>query len=217
MISLNKKFLFIHVPKTGGNSIQNILRNYSEDEIVTLGKHQDGIERFEVRNNKYSIQKHSTLSTYKNEIESNIYEPLFKFSTIRNPWDMCISFYFSPHRGKIEWYRDRFKEYIQTIPTIRHYIMIESMADKINRKFHIGLKSKTKPLDTDIDFLIRFENLNEDFNKVCDILEIPFVELPLRNKSTRSHYTEYFDDELIALIGNRFSDEIKHVNYIYGE
>ena len=40
--------LFLHIPKTAGNSIQNILRDYSEDEIVARGG-QDGLERFEVR------------------------------------------------------------------------------------------------------------------------------------------------------------------------
>ena len=99
MISIQKKFLFIHVPKTGGNSIQNILRDYSEDEIVTLAKHQDGVERFEVRNSKYAITKHSTLAHYKFVLDASTYHSLYKFATIRNPWDLLISYYFSPHRG----------------------------------------------------------------------------------------------------------------------
>ncbi len=80
--------------KTGGNSIQNILRNYSEDSIVTLNDIQDGVERFEVRNAKYDLQKHSTLSHDKSVLSSDMYRYLFKFATIRNPRDMMISFYF---------------------------------------------------------------------------------------------------------------------------
>lgn len=55
MISIKKKFLFIHVSKTGGNSIQNILWHFAEDKIVAHSKKQDGIERFDVINEKYKI------------------------------------------------------------------------------------------------------------------------------------------------------------------
>ena len=57
MISLQKRFLFVHIPKTAGNSIQSVLRNYSEDQLVALGKEQDGIVRFGLRNPKYKIKK----------------------------------------------------------------------------------------------------------------------------------------------------------------
>jgi hypothetical protein len=47
-----------------GNSIQSVLRDYSEDQLVALLKEQDGIERFGLRNPNYKIKKHSTLSEY---------------------------------------------------------------------------------------------------------------------------------------------------------
>lgn len=216
MISLRKRFLFIHVPKTGGNSIQNILRDYSEDKIVTLSKHQDGIERFELRNNIYDIKKHSTLKHYSEVLEQRLFKQLFKFATIRNPWDMCISFYFSPNRGKTEWDRDDFKGFIQNIPTIRNYIALESTINKSNGKTQKGLNDNVRPIDCDIDFLIRFEKLNEDFKKVCELIEIPYVKLPHRNKSTREHYTKYYDEELIELVRHRFSDEISYASYTFG-
>ena len=65
MISFQKRFLFVHIPKTAGNSIQSVLRDYSEDELVALRDEQDGIERFGLRNPKYKIKKHSTLAEYR--------------------------------------------------------------------------------------------------------------------------------------------------------
>jgi len=64
VISIQKKFIFIHVPKTGGNSLQKVLKVYSEDVLTTNGKYQDGIERFGVTNVKYKTKKHSPLSYY---------------------------------------------------------------------------------------------------------------------------------------------------------
>ncbi len=50
MLSLKNNFLFIHLPKTAGNSIQGNLQHYSEDDVVCLNDLQDGIERVEIRN-----------------------------------------------------------------------------------------------------------------------------------------------------------------------
>ena len=108
MISLQKNFLFVHIPKTGGNSIQNILKEYSEDRIVIEYDHQDGVERFGIRNEKYDIYKHATLAQYQKVIEPEIFKKLFKFTVIRNPWDRMISFYFSPHGKRTEWDRELF-------------------------------------------------------------------------------------------------------------
>ena len=199
MLSITNKFLFIHVPKTGGNSIQNILRNYFEDDVVVLAKHQDGIERFEVRNKNYDITKHSPLSHYKSIIEPSLYNSLFKFSTIRNPWDMLISYYFSPHRGVKKWNRTSFIDLVENVKNISYYLSLGSQFE----------------IDSELNHLLRFENLDEDFSAICKQIGIPSTTLPRRNISTRKHYSVYYDDELIKVVENKFSEEIKFGGYTF--
>lgn len=216
MISTSKKFIFIHIPKTGGNSIQSILKEYSDDNITTYAKHQEGIERFEIENNKYSYNKHSNLTEYKKELEPELYKSMLKFTVVRNPWDRMVSYYFSPHRGKEEFDIKEFKILINKIPVLGFYTTELSKWERI--KYRGRMLDKTKNgLDSDIDFYLRFEKLDEDFKVLCNRLEIPFKALPQYNKSNKNHYSSYYNQELKSLVGRKFREEIKFFNYRFEE
>lgn len=197
MISLRKNFLFVHIPKTAGNSLQNVLRRYSEDIIVAQEEYQDGVERFEVRNRGYEISKHATLEQYKSALEPAIYNSLFKFSTIRNPWDRMISYYFSPHRGVRSWDRDEFIRLVDQLPSASYYLCL---GDKKRIGFHF-------------DFLLRFENLEQDFKQLAKLVDIDAETLAVRNASLHQHYSHYYDEEIVQMVGNKFADEIELGGY----
>lgn len=203
MISLQKSFLFIHVPKTGGNSIQNILHPYSDDRIVTPAPHQDGVERFEIRNPDLRIRKHSTLSEYKAQLPRRVYRRLFKFATIRNPWDLMVSMYFSPHRNVSTWNEADFLDLLAETPTLRHYLGLPARSLPGFPK-----PRRAAPLDEQIDFLLRFEHLDRDFETLCGKIDIPFTPLPVRNPSSRDHYARYYTPALTEKVGEKFHEEI---------
>ena len=114
-----KKLLFIHILKTASNSIQNILKHYSEDEIVCLNPLPDGVERFEVRNKIFpNIHKHSSLLDYYQVLSPDVFHSLYQFAVIRNPWERMISYFFSPHCQTQKWNRDEFINLLQKVPTM---------------------------------------------------------------------------------------------------
>ena len=63
------------------------------------------------------------------------------------------------------------------------------------------------------DFLIKFENLQEDFNKVCQILNIPKKILPKENSGNKKHYKEYYNSESFDIVSEKFSKDIETFNY----
>lgn len=200
MLSLRNNFLFLHVPKTAGNSIQGAISEYSEDKIVCLSPHQDGVERFEVRSDSLDIRKHSTLAEYKNQLPSDVFAGLFKFATVRNPWDRAISYYFSPHRGSVVWDRESFIEFLDHIDPVSHYVGLPG-------------SDSASGLYQNIDCYMRFENLEEDFMAVCDKVGIPSRKLWRRNKSIKRDFWEYYDSELKEIVGQKFEADIEQFGY----
>jgi len=202
MISLQKGFLFVHIPKTAGNSIQSVLRDYSEDQLVALRKEQDGIERFGLRNPKYKLRKHSTLSEYQDALGDEQFRDLYKFTCVRNPWDRMVSYYFTPTQNPETWDRRKFRGIISNVVSISDYLRLD---DRDVDSF------------ANVDFIMRFENLAGDFRAVCAAIGISPSTLPQYNRSNREHYSKYYDDELRELVRTRFAAEIERFNYAFEE
>ncbi|WP_285164745.1 sulfotransferase family 2 domain-containing protein [Shewanella goraebulensis] len=201
MLSIKHQFLFIHLPKTAGNSIQNVLCEYSEDNKVCLNAIQDGVERFEIRSNDPSLHKHSSLQQYRDALAPNLFDKLFVFTTVRNPWERMISFYFSPHRQMTEWNKDSFIQLVNSVATLPELLSLK----------------ESRVWSENVNKVMRFEHLQHDFDSVCHDIGIPCAPLYVRNKSTRADYITYYDAELISLVREKFSEEIAFGDYHFSQ
>jgi hypothetical protein len=68
-----------------------------------------------------------------------------------------------------------------------------------------------------VDYIMRFENLADDFRTVSGKLGIPAARLPQYNRSNREHYSKYYDAALCDLIRKRFAPEIERFGYTFEE
>ena len=202
MISFQKRFLFVHIPKTAGNSIQSVLRDYSEDELVALREEQDGVERFGLRNSKYKLRKHSTLAEYRAALGEAEFASLYKFTCVRNPWDRMISLYFTPTQNPSAWDRKKFRKIIEKALPVSDYLWLNER-ERGNDPFQ------------NVNYIVRFENIAEDFRAVCAALDVSPVILPQYNRSNREHYSKYYNKKLRELVYARFSAEIERFGYTF--
>lgn len=201
MLSLKHNFLFIHTSKTGGNSIQSALLPYSEDYVEDL-PHSHKSKDFEVKNSQFpELKKHATLYDYQQCLGTEQLQKLFKFGCVRNPWERVISFYFSPHRGGQPWSKKGFMKMIDHEPIPQAVEMFSTQPPG------------AKTLTNDLDFVIRFESLADDFKKVCAKIGLSSIELPHKNKSKRDDYIAYYDEEMLSLVEARYADDVKLFGY----
>mgnify|MGYP000339072103 CR=1 FL=1 len=205
MLSLKYHFLFVHIPKTAGNSIQSALAPFSDDRLIKEYEFQDGRERFGIKNEEFEYPKHATLREYKRILPEITYHSLTKFTVVRNPWDRLISRYFSPHEGRKEFDRELFKRIIHQSQPLDYYV---NSSPNWSRLFPINpLKS------SEIDFFLKFENLEEDFSKICSFLGLSNLSLENLNYSQRFDYQYYYDFPLKEKVYNKFRKEINFFGY----
>lgn len=203
MLSKTKNFLFIHVPKTAGNSIQDALRGFSDDKLVVLAPHHDGFDRFEIKSDRYNTTKHSTLSEYDREYGRQMMDSLYKFACVRNPWDRCMSHYFSPSRGRRSWNKEDFLAFVGTVVQPVPYFFSRS-----------GNRQTIESACENLDFIIRHETLEDDFRTLCQRIGLPETGLVRRNMSgvdLRRHY----DTECVRVVERRFAEEIQFFGYFF--
>jgi len=201
MISFTKNFLFIHVQKTAGHSIRDEIRPYTDKRVEAEMQYKAPLQDFGVvrDNGKWKLGLHSSYENYKNRLETDVFDNLYKFSTIRNPYARVVSHHYDKvaHCGA-EDTRSSFLQTAQSVATLRQLWCVGDEA-----------------LDANLNRVIRFENLQADFDKVCDEIGINRIVLPKKNKGTKSHsdYLKRYDDETLQIVRDRFAEEIEYGNY----
>ena len=77
---------------------------------------------------------------------------------------------------------------------------------------HFNLLKPELPF-RNVQYIIRFENLDYNFRELCNLIGLPYKKLPIFNKSKHEHYSKYYDNELIELVHKKFKDEIDFFGY----
>jgi hypothetical protein len=167
MISESKKFIFIHVPRTGGNSMQSVLGEYADDLATDRSSYgnivgEDGRQGLTVVNQKLFGEedcKHSTLQDYYDKMGNAVFD-YFIFSCMRHPMERFLSYnkYFNKMNPD--------EDFVTPWPAIRSF---------------------TVNGEVRVDKFIMFENLERDFWSVCDRLGIPRASFPHRNATVEEN------------------------------
>jgi hypothetical protein len=199
VLSLRGGWLFVHVPKTGGNSLQWVLHPHSDDRLVARSP-RDGVEDFAVAG-PVTPRKHASLAEYEALLPAEVFSSLFVFSITRDPWERAISQYFGPVRrqaagGAPDWSPARFLSFLDRV---------QSVAGMTSLRGRNAL-----------DFTLRFDRLAEDAAELFRRLGLPPAELPHRNRGLaprpwRSYYEEH--PELVEAVASRFADDVALFGY----
>ena len=189
---INKKIIFIHIPKTAGTSIikycQNNFSIYDGWDIkVKL------LEKFNT-DSSY-INTHDFTKT--NDIEK--LSSYNKFTVVRNPYDRMVSWYFYITLFDKDKITKTFKEWI--IDPLDNDFTPKEIDEK-------DFNSQCSFVD-DTTNIIKYENLNEELSNFFG----KKIILPIKNKTNHKHYLDYYDQETLDIVYKKYKKDFKKFNY----
>lgn len=148
---------------------------------------------------------HSGIFRIKTTLSDQIFQSYFKFGTMRNPWDREVSRY-----AFIKKYKNH----------DRHACVLNGFKDYLLKFNEMGLVNYNLLKihgNIGVDYIMKFENLQQDFNIVCDKIGIPRKKIPHDNQTNHKRYIEYYDDETRELVAQKYAKDIEYFGYKFGE
>ena len=198
MISHKHKCIFIHIPKTGGTSIESALGNW----CLTPDNESD------LMGDKY-LSRHFTLQSVKKSLRENY----FKFAFVRNSWDRAVSHYFYYRDGGNEKSDARLQRLIPSDfkSFLTHHC---SSHPKIKLKDQFSYLEVNG--EVELDFIGRFERIEDDYRCISKKIGLT-RKLPHVRASKHKHYTEYYDEETKRIVAEKYARDIEYFGYEFGE
>jgi hypothetical protein len=228
VISDKHQCIFVHVPKTAGQSIEEFFLDLHglswENRAPLLLRQNSDRSKGPQRLAHLTAREYTSLGY----IEPEQFDRYFKFSFVRNPWDRLVSEYRFRFEGTIT-----FREFVR-----RSLAKRDDYSD-LTRHVMPQIQFLT---DEDghyaLDFVGRFETLEADFIKVADRLGLPRAKLSHRNvsresplasfgrklyyrilghelkpKTKRRPYQDYYDRNLRERVSAYYAEDIERLSY----
>jgi hypothetical protein len=201
-LSGNCNLTYVQIPKTAGTSVGHWIKANAGDSVCT------------------EWYDHPTPSTILSSTQKN-----FSFTIVRNPWERIVSLYFflknweSPHPQ----YKD-VTEFRSMLYSMNNYTEFPSFDSWLRNSEQfvflpwIWWKLNTPQTTwTDVDLIIKYENLNTEFQVIRDMLN---CNDPLPNQTVTKgiHWQDYrnhYTDETKKIVADMFAEEIELWKYLF--
>ena len=215
LLSRRYQFLFVHIAKTGGTSVRNALQRYRWRDPYYLpqwiASKMSGITGHSLG---IKLPRHCKAITAQEMLPQEVFEGLFKFAFVRNPWDLQVSSYHHIKRERPHLLAsdESFTTFLQRKldPDRPWQYHIDT---SITPQSHYLIDLKGRRI---VDFVGRYESLQSDFDTCCDRIGIPRQSLPhQRRAEDRSAYRDYYDAHTRELVAAHFASDIEAFGYSY--
>ena len=204
IISHKHKFIFFAVPKTATHTIRAALRQHTGpddwEQQVLFGEQYLPIPQLaRLRHG------HITAQEIRPHLEPGVWDSYFKFAFVRNPFDRFVSccFFLNREDPNFEDTAIAFMKERLPRPRFQRRVLVRPQDQQLC----------TADGDIALDYVGRYENLQESYDFISERIGLPKSELGKTNSSEHSRYTKYYDDDLRQKVTDFYKEDLRLFSY----
>ncbi len=201
IFSTSQRFIFIHVPKAAGTSINAAL---SPHDVLFPVRSSDAAQRRAfaeaagVPAALADIGTHASAAQLIDLIGAEDFAGYFSFAFVRNPWDVAVSWF---HYRLINPHIAGHKE-AASCDTFARYVDRHLSGPEGPRLAGPQHPYVTNPAgDVALNFIARYENFDADYASILQRLNVKTLELDRLNQSYHAPWAQLYTRETFALVG----------------
>ena len=215
IVSRGRKYLFIHIPKTGGTALALALETRAMRDDMMLGdtpKAKNRRRRLQGIKTAGRLWKHSTLADLAGLIPAAEMRDLFTFTLVRNPWDRAVSYYHWLREQGFDHPAVRLSKSLEFKEFILHPVVLRSFETNSAPSYmHHADGSEQCQL------YIRLEHFSTDAAPLFHHLGFD-LDLPVENASNRQRdWRGYYDAQTQAALAQACREEITRFEYSFND
>ena len=188
IISHTHRAIFVHIPKTAGTSITNLIEPVLQWNDLVLGGTEFGERLQEAYRKRFGLSKHMLARDIRRVVGDDIWADFFKFAIVRHPYTRLVSFY-NWKRGAVS--RAAPDSPVWSWPATEAFRQSSSFGEFIRHEKFIASRASWPQADwvcdeagrCIVDFVGRFEDLGTAIQTVANRLGLPSGDLGVHNPS----------------------------------
>jgi Sulfotransferase family len=214
IISRGRRYIFVHIPKTGGTALATALEARAMAGDILIGDTPKALRRKKrVKNITTAgrLWKHSRLADAEGLISRQEMQDLFTFTLVRNPWDRLVSYY--------HWLRDQSFAHPAVILAQRvgfSQFLNDEATRQATRQAPYGAYMCDGSGQEHCDLFIRLEHLGDDLAALKSHLGFDFDMLRVNASIREADYRASYSDADAALVSQLAAEDIARFNYGFG-
>ena len=232
IISLNRRYVFVHIHKCAGTSIEVALAKSLRHNDIVLGSTKSGEKYQEFFKRSIGLNKHSTALEARGFLGETLYAKFFKFAFVRHPIDRLHSLYSYAlklaHDAELS---DEERQHFNAHgkwpdrPPFRYKAVAAALESSSFSDFALhpltwadaGAQPQWQSVCNAnghliVDYVGKVESIEQDFAQVCERLEVT-VPLEVRNSSTEKKSAQELSPLALTTVRERFARDFELFGY----